>query len=135
MVSVSLLASPLAPVASLRILVVEDDDDSRKLMAMSLDANGTHSVTRAKTAEEGLDRLRSDTFDLVVTDIALRNMQGLEMLDAANAEGLLAHATVVVCTASEGVRASVTRRGAILLPKPVDVNALADVLRRVEQGR
>jgi CheY-like chemotaxis protein len=121
------------PTAALRILVVEDDDDSRELMATLLAEKGTHGVTEARSGEEGLDRLRRNAYDLVVTDIGLPNIHGLEMLDTAKAEGLLGQAIVVVCTANEGVGASVARRGAILLPKPVDVNALASVLRGAER--
>ncbi len=129
MLNHSVLDLAAARLAPLHTLVVEDDDDSRALMATLLVVEGAHALALASRGEEGLARLRLDAYDLIVMDIALSGMSGLEMLDVAKSEGLIARTTLVICTAQERVRASVARRGAILMPKPIDANALVDVVR------
>jgi CheY-like chemotaxis protein len=135
MVKDSPLDAALAPMAALRTLVVEDDDDSRELMATLLGAEGAHVLALSSTGEEGLARLRRDAFDLIVTDIGLPGILGLEMLDQAKAEGLIGGASLIVCSATEGVEAEVARRGATFLCKPVDSQTFVAIVHRCRSER
>jgi CheY-like chemotaxis protein len=81
-----------------RILLVEDDEDTRQLLALALAAQGYH-VEQAGTADEGLTDLRSGRFDLVLSDYDLPGKTGAAMLREAGADGLLGGATSVIVTA------------------------------------
>src|SRR5437016_4767602 len=61
------------------ILIVEDEPRMRRLLEISLGENG-HSVQTAGDAETGLAQLRKEPMDLVVTDLKLPGMNGLEFL-------------------------------------------------------
>lgn len=65
-----------------RILVIDDDRSARLLLERVLTRAG-HHVTLVDTAEEGLKRLASDVFDLLVTDKNLPGIDGLEVLRQA----------------------------------------------------
>jgi CheY-like chemotaxis protein len=80
------------------ILVVEDDDDIRDLMVTLLKIAG-YSPTACPDAESGLEALRQETFDLVLTDYALPNRTGGWLLQQASAEGLLDATPALVVTA------------------------------------
>jgi DNA-binding NtrC family response regulator len=67
-----------------RILVVDDDRSARLLLERVLTRAG-HVVTLVDTAEEGLTRLKDETFDLLVTDKNLPGIDGLEVLKQARA--------------------------------------------------
>lgn len=69
---------------SARVLFVDDDDDLRRLMVSALRQSGCE-VEEAEAGEDGLDLLRArpESFDLVITDLAMPGMTGLEMLMAA----------------------------------------------------
>lgn len=62
-----------------RILFVEDDDEQRQLGAEVLEAEG-HVVTQAEDGLRAIDKFQRDGFDLVVTDILMPNMEGIETI-------------------------------------------------------
>jgi two-component system, chemotaxis family, CheB/CheR fusion protein len=116
---------------TLRILLVEDHEDSRELMAEILRRTGEHAIALAGSAEEGLELLRGAAFDLVVTDLGFPGRSGLEMLDQADAEGLLATTSVVVCSGTGWSTREARDRGVELLRKPVDANDVFTLVERV----
>lgn len=66
-----------------RILLVEDDDSVRAFVARALEMD-RHGVVTAEDGEEGLERFVEDEtgFDLVLTDIQMPHMDGIEMSEA-----------------------------------------------------
>src|SRR5579859_5361187 len=62
------------------ILIVEDEPRMRRLLEISLGEDG-HHVQTAEDAEKGLAFLRRQPPDLVVTDLKLPGMNGLEFLE------------------------------------------------------
>ena len=67
------------------ILVVEDDQNQRQLMAKILQSEG-YTVQATASAEEALDRLRALPLDLVVSDWKLPGQDGLALLKAVQAQ-------------------------------------------------
>jgi CheY-like chemotaxis protein len=70
------MTSPLP--ASLNILVVEDNDDFRELLCEMLQMLG-HSVTSEATGEKALEAVRSVQPDLVISDVTLPGMSGIDL--------------------------------------------------------
>jgi len=62
----------------LKILVVEDNDRNRRLIRMVLKANG-YEVIEAVTAEEAIVQLDNEPIALILMDIQLPKMDGLEL--------------------------------------------------------
>ncbi len=117
----------------LRVLLVEDDDDNRELMAEVLTASGC-DVLSAASGQDGLKTLSEHSVDVVVTDVGMPGMGGLEMARAAKE---IAPAVPVVVVTGWAEREDIAlARGkdvdAVLI-KPVDPDALtqavADVAR------
>ncbi len=71
-----------------RILVVDDEDSIQRLLTGILEMDG-HDVQVANNGREALDRIRRETFDLIITDIKMPVMGGAdlhkELRDAGNA--------------------------------------------------
>ena len=63
-----------------RILVVDDDTPVRSLLTKTLHEMGGFSVEEAETAEEALQKMEGMTFDLVLTDLKLPSMDGLQLI-------------------------------------------------------
>jgi len=61
------------------ILVVDDDDLCREVMEVTLQRDG-HQVVSAADGKEGLARLDAGQFDLVVTDLFMPAMDGVELI-------------------------------------------------------
>jgi signal transduction histidine kinase/ActR/RegA family two-component response regulator len=66
------------PVKGRRILVVDDEECVRDLLTRTLALDG-HSVVTAASAPEALDQLRDGAFDLVLSDIVLAGMSGIDL--------------------------------------------------------
>ena len=72
------MESPTPGPASARILIAEDEAPLRNLVRMSLEANG-HQVTVVGNGEEALASFIATPFDLVILDIKMPKMDGLEV--------------------------------------------------------
>ncbi|AZO03390.1 MULTISPECIES: response regulator [unclassified Mesorhizobium] len=70
-----------------KLLIVEDDESVRTLAARALERDG-HDVTVAPDGSQGLDAIRQARggYDLVVSDIRMPEMDGIEMATAAARE-------------------------------------------------
>ena len=62
-----------------KILVVDDDDVTIGLLCLYL-AKDQHDVTTAKNGKDALACLRSDSFDILITDIIMPEMDGYELI-------------------------------------------------------
>jgi DNA-binding NtrC family response regulator len=62
-----------------RILIVDDDDLARKNLSRLLQREGFH-VSTAKTGSSALERLTEGSYDLVMTDLVMEDVNGLELL-------------------------------------------------------
>jgi two-component system, chemotaxis family, CheB/CheR fusion protein len=67
------------PPAALRILLVEDHEDTRRAMSRLLRMQG-HAVTAADTVRAALDLAAREVFDLLISDIGLPDGSGLELM-------------------------------------------------------
>jgi CheY-like chemotaxis protein len=113
------------------ILVVEDDPDIRDLLSTLLEMTG-YTTRACATAEEGLNALREETFDFVLTDYALPNRSGGWLLQQAQAEGLLDATPALVVTAHPSP-ADVD--GFDVFQKPFDLDHLVSHVRqRLDDG-
>lgn len=119
----------------LRVLLVEDDDDNRELMAEVLAASGCQ-VLSAASGKEGLKKLSEHSVDVVVTDVGMPGMGGLEMARAAKAIAPTVPVVVVTGWAErDDIAKARGREVDAVLIKPVDPDALTQAVSDVAQGR
>jgi CheY-like chemotaxis protein len=95
-------ASVVPTSASAHVLVVDDLEINRDLLARRVKRLG-HTFAFAASGKEALDCLRTDSFDLVLLDITMPEMDGYEALAQIKADPTLAHIPVVMVTAIDGV--------------------------------
>jgi len=62
-----------------KILIVEDEQHQRELYAMELEDEG-YDVDQASNGKEGVDKVKNNKYDLVVMDIRMPEMDGIEAL-------------------------------------------------------
>jgi two-component system, OmpR family, response regulator len=117
------------------VLLVEDDDDNRELMAEVLESAG-YQVIAAGSGAEGLRTLAERSVDVVVTDVGMPGMGGLEVARAAKE---IAPQVPVVVVTGYAEREDITRaRGHevdAVLVKPVDPDSLTAVVDDMVKGR
>jgi CheY-like chemotaxis protein len=61
-----------------RILVIDDEDSVRDILSRMLKTKG-HKVVVAPNGEEGIERFRAETFDLVLTDLGMPKLSGWDV--------------------------------------------------------
>lgn len=113
-----------------RILIVDDDSGQRSLLNSFLKGQGFDTVT-ADSGERALELLRAGKFDLMISDVRMPGLTGLETLRLARKE----HSTlpVLLVTAYTDVRDAVAamRDGAVnYLAKPIDLDELLATVRQ-----
>jgi CheY-like chemotaxis protein len=121
--------------SGLRVLLVEDDDDNRELMAEVLASSG-YEVLPASSGRDGLKTLSERSVDVVVTDVGMPGMGGLEMARAAKA---IAPSVPVVIVTGWAEREDIANaRGHevdAVLVKPVDPDALIAAVAEAVRAR
>ncbi|MEZ0267969.1 MAG: response regulator, partial [Phycisphaerae bacterium] len=116
---------------ALTILVVDDELNIRKTLAMCLELDG-HKVVAVSNAADALREASATAFDLAFVDLRLGTTSGLDLVPALVARSPWTR--VVVITAYPGVDTAVEamRRGATdYLPKPFTPAQVGEVTRRV----
>jgi DNA-binding NtrC family response regulator len=107
-----------------RILVVDDELNLREAIRLVLTANG-HAVEVSETGENALEAYRIAPHDLLVLDISLPGMSGIETLQSIRA--IAPAATAIFITAHSSIESAVEAMqagGFDYLPKPFDNNEL-----------
>lgn len=84
---------------NIKILVVDDFPTMRRIIRNLLKDLGFENVDEAEDGQMGLDKVRDNNFDLVVSDWNMPNMDGLSMLQAIRADEKFAKTPVLMVTA------------------------------------
>ena len=110
----------------MRVLVADDDPEMLELVANIAKRHLGAEVTRVATGHELLDAIAHGAFDLVITDISMPWMTGLQVMHSARTAGL--PVPVVVMTGMEnpdlGVQVDALGTRARLLHKPFTLQEL-----------
>ena len=104
------------------ILVVDDNRLNRLMLARNLEQQG-HTVGLAENGRQALDQLRAQSYDLVLLDIVMPEMDGYQVLEQMKSDGLLRDVPVVVISAvdeMESVVRCIEMGAEDYLPKPFD---------------
>jgi DNA-binding NtrC family response regulator len=114
-----------------RVLIVDDDPASRRLLDVRLRPLEC-DVTTAGNGEQALAAIRTDQPDLVLLDLQMPRMSGIEVLGAMRKEGI--DVPTIVITAHGSIEAAVEamKEGAYdFITKPIDANHFDIVVRKV----
>ena len=123
---------PTGELADVHVLVVEDDPDSRDLLGHLLRRRGAH-VTVAEHARVALAALETTAFDVIVSDVGMPDIDGLELLRTlrarTSAAGQRTPAVALTAYTRAADRTQVAQAGfQAHIPKPVDADELVAVL-------
>ena len=115
------------------LLIVEDDRSSRETLAAAL-ADIEMEVATAASAEEAIARLKLAPVDIVISDVVMGRMDGLDLLNYIQEN--CAETTVILMTGQGSILAAVDamRNGAYdYLTKPIDLDRLELIIDRAKK--
>ncbi|KAB2889216.1 MAG: response regulator [Desulfobulbaceae bacterium] len=115
-----------------KILLIDDEVDFLSAMAERMEARDM-KVSTASSAKEGLEKAMAGSFDAVILDLRMPEMDGIETLKKLKEKNpdlevilLTGHATI-----KDGIEAM--KLGALdLLEKPADINALTEKIKTAQ---
>lgn len=132
--------SPVAPESDVRlddarILVVDDQQDSREMLVAVLEQRGA-TVAQCESAEAALNHLAADRVQVLIADIAMPNVDGYEMIRRLRASGDTTPAVAVTAFARRDDRQRALASGyTAYCPKPIDAGLLARTVRELVPQR
>ena len=113
-----------------RVLIVDDDPASRRLLEVRLRPLQC-DVATASNGEQGLSAIRKDPPDLVLLDLQMPRMGGIEVLRTLRKEGVEVSTIVITAHGSIEVAVEAMKEGAFdFITKPIDANHFDIVVRK-----
>jgi DNA-binding NtrC family response regulator len=121
--------------ATARILIAEDDDLTRELLARVMKRE-KYEVVEASDGADAITRLNAEPFDLILSDVQMARASGMELLDVASKNAPDTPVVLITAYADPGAAMDAISRGAAdYLAKPVDVIALRSTVARALERR
>ncbi len=118
-----------------RILIIENDDSMRESLTGAL-RKQEHEVYTAATGEEGLELLRNESPDLVITALRLPDTDGIKVLEQVRKDNRLTPVVIITAYANMRYVIDAMRLGAYdFFTKPLDIERLkVQIARALESG-
>ncbi len=117
------------------ILVVDDEDIARTNMEYVLKKEG-YQVRTAHNGIDALEKLKAEEFDLILTDLKMEKMDGLQLLESVRK--VAPHTETVMVTGFATVNSAVDalKKGAAhYLSKPIQLDELRAVVRQIQEKK
>lgn len=116
-----------------KIIIVEDQPDVADLLEEMLSIDG-YQVSKIHSSTGALSEIQAENPDVVLLDIMMPDVSGLEVLRFLQREPGLQQIPVVILsarTSSADIRAGLDAGATVYLTKPVDVDVLREAVARV----
>jgi CheY-like chemotaxis protein len=113
----------------LRILVVDDDKGSRMVLQMLLEEEG-HEAVACESAARALEELRTSSYDVLMTDLVMPGVGGLELAHQARSANAALHVMIV----SGHPRGRDVPEDIGWIKKPLRFEDLLEQLSRISSG-
>jgi two-component system nitrogen regulation response regulator GlnG len=118
-----------------KVLIVDDDESVRWVLKKSLEKDGIKTVL-AKDAAEGFARIKDGDISVVLMDIRMPGMGGLEALEKIQAEGSAVSVIIMTAQATMQNAIEAMRRGAFdYITKPFDLDEVNILVRKAVEVR
>ena len=117
----------------IRILLAEDDASMRTYLARALERSGYH-VTAVDRGTEALPLIEAESFDLLLTDIVMPEMDGIELAQKASSLAPEMRVMFITGFAAVALKAGKSAPSAKVLSKPFHLRDLVDEVDRLFQS-
>ncbi|MGI4982007.1 MAG: chemotaxis response regulator CheY [Janthinobacterium lividum] len=122
--------------SSMKILVVDDFPTIRRIVRNLLKELGFTNVDEAEDGAMGLAKLKAGSYDFVISDWNMPNMDGLQMLQAIRADATLSHLPVLMVTAEakkENIIAAAAAGASGYVVKPFTAATLDEKISKIRE--
>ncbi|HEX7767745.1 MAG TPA: sigma-54 dependent transcriptional regulator [Nitrospira sp.] len=118
-----------------KILVVDDEQSLREVLSIMLKRAG-YAVTSVSDGEEAIEQLQKEIFDLVITDLRMPNVDGMEVLRAVKSASPETVVLIITAFATADSAVEAMKQGAYdYLTKPFQVDEVQLIIRNALEKR
>jgi DNA-binding NtrC family response regulator len=118
-----------------RLLLVEDDPALQFTILTALEEKG-YEVDAVSTTGEAIERLRGNSYPIVISDIYIDERTGLDVLDEARKQDPLCSVILMTGRGTMETTMAATRGGVFdYIAKPFDLDVMLDAIERAEAAR
>ena len=123
-------------IKNIKILLIEDDDGSREALLILLKASG-FTMKGCSSGKEGLDLLAGEPFDIVLSDLFLPDMNGIDILTRVKQDSPRTEVILVTGHGSAETAVQAMKKGAYdYITKPLNIDELRLIIdKAVEKGQ
>ncbi|OUR64074.1 response regulator [Methylophaga sp. 42_25_T18] len=116
------------------ILIVDDSNSMRQMVSFTLKQAGGHTLTESADGQQGLQAVKSQQFDLIITDMNMPNMDGMEFAKAVRARKEYKFTPILVLTTESSPEVKQQGREVGVtgwIVKPFNPDQLGTVVKKV----
>lgn len=124
--------APDTPTRSQRVLVVEDEVDQRLLIGHLLEKDG-FPVGYAIDGEDAMKKLDQESFQLIVTDLAMPNVSGLRLIRELREGGDSIPIVAISGKNADQLHLAEDYGANVILFKPIEKETLLEAVRRLAE--
>ena len=117
----------------MKLLIVDDDKTTRKLLSLYLKGKG-YEVVPAENGLDAIEKLGTESINLVVTDMNMPYMDGVELTKALRSDSILKNIPIIMVTteADDDEKKKAFDAGVDdYLVKPTNADAISDSIKRI----
>jgi len=119
----------------LKILVAEDEEITLKHLVSTLRKEG-NNVTGVRDGNEAMERINADTFDLLITDVKMPGLSGMDLLEKVKETHPGAEVMIITGFGSVGSAVEAMKHGAYdYITKPFDLDELVIKVRKIRERK
>ncbi|MCY4491854.1 MAG: response regulator [Thaumarchaeota archaeon] len=119
----------------MRVLQIDDNDDIRKFVGMTVSSMG-HDYESADGGRKGVEMIENNQYDMVLLDMSMPEFSGIDVINDLSSKNLMTKQKIVIFSASvkkDDIIEELQGKGIhSFLPKPVDIDELIDKLTEIE---
>jgi len=120
----------------MNILQIDDNLDITKLVKTVLESSG-HQFTSVDNGKEGLQLMRDNKYDVVLLDLSMPGISGMEVIADLAKDGIIDKQKIVLFTASsvrdDEITESIQKGVHSCIRKPVDIDTLIEKMDKIEE--
>lgn len=121
--------------ATYHILFVDDDPHMQKMVELFM-RNSPHRLTCARNGRSALKMLVNNSFDLIITDIQMPELDGLSLIEEIRKTDLEIPIVIISAFGQDKMSQRAIQKGAAkILNKPFDSNQLLNVIDQFTVGQ
>jgi two-component system chemotaxis response regulator CheY len=117
----------------MKLLIVDDDKTTRKLLSLYLKGKG-YEVVPAENGLDAIEKLGTESISLVVTDMNMPYMDGIELTKTLRSDSILKNIPIIMVTteADDDEKKKAFDAGVDdYLVKPTNADAISDSIKRI----